>query len=121
MPSQLRVRRVFRAASKLWSDSEQATEEERDACYAAGAKVQSRSRLNQSGPLTGQQYFAGKMCKGAAGIESNSPCRTKAARFDIQVLGLQQVTRCTWETPARSMRDPCGQHGSGLGHWKKDE
>jgi len=36
------------------------TDEQQDACIAAGAKVQSRPRLGQSGPLTGQQDWVRK-------------------------------------------------------------
>ena len=35
-------------------------EEEQNACIAVGAKLRSRPRLNQSGPLTGQQYWVRK-------------------------------------------------------------
>jgi hypothetical protein len=53
-PKQLRGRARFGAASKKYSDS--LTQEQRDACIAAGTKLRSRPRLAQSGPLTGQQY-----------------------------------------------------------------
>ena len=43
------------AASRKYSES--LTDKQREACIAAGAKVQSRPRLGQSGPLTGQQYW----------------------------------------------------------------
>jgi hypothetical protein len=43
------------AASRKYSES--LTHKQQDACIAAGAKVQSRPRLGQSGPLTGQQYW----------------------------------------------------------------
>ncbi len=36
------------------------TQEQRRACIAAGAKRQTRPRLGQSGPLTGQQYWVHK-------------------------------------------------------------
>ena len=61
-PKQLRAREVLGAASKAWSSSECFTEEQRQGLRAAGAKVQSRPRLAQSGPLTGQQFFVGKSC-----------------------------------------------------------
>ena len=53
-PRQRLWRARFSAASKKYSHS--LTEEQRQACIAAGAKLQSRPRLGQSGPLTGQQY-----------------------------------------------------------------
>ena len=69
-PKQLRARAVLGAASKAWSSSECFTEEQRQGLRAAGAKVQSRSRLAQSGPLTGQQFFVGKSCaRGRLGRE----------------------------------------------------
>ena len=69
-PKQLRAREVLGAASKAWSSSECFTEEQRQGLRAAGAKVQSRPRLAQSGPLTGQQFFVGKSCaRGRLGRE----------------------------------------------------
>src|ERR1017187_5808954 len=53
-PAQLGRRARFKAASRKYSRS--LTQEQRDACIAAGAKVRSRERLGQSGALTGQQY-----------------------------------------------------------------
>ncbi len=53
-PAQLRSRARLSAASRKYSNS--LTEKQRDACIAAGAKLRSRPRLGQSGPLTGQQY-----------------------------------------------------------------
>ena len=55
---QLRSRAAFAAASKAYSWG--LTEEQRQECRAAGAKVQSRPRLGQSGPLTGQLYSIGR-------------------------------------------------------------
>jgi hypothetical protein len=43
------------AASKAYSAT--LTEEEQDACIAEGAKRQTRKRLGQSGPATGQQWW----------------------------------------------------------------
>ena len=51
---QLRCRARFGVASRQYSQS--LTDEQRAACIAAGAKLRSRPRLGQSGPLTGQQY-----------------------------------------------------------------
>jgi hypothetical protein len=53
-PAQRDCRAQFGAASARYSHS--LTEKQRAACIAAGVKVQSRPRLGQSGPLTGQQY-----------------------------------------------------------------
>jgi hypothetical protein len=69
-PGQLRSRAAFGAASKAWSESCQLTEEDRRSWRAAGAKVQSRVRLGQSGPLTGQQHYVGRNCaKDRTGLE----------------------------------------------------
>jgi hypothetical protein len=53
-PKQLRVRTALGAASKAYSWA--LTEAQREECRRAGAKIQSRPRLRQSGPLTGQLY-----------------------------------------------------------------
>jgi hypothetical protein len=68
------------------------TEEERDACIAAGAKRQSRPRLGQSGALSGQQYSVRKAYakKVAAKVQSTN--------IPAQVPRPQKVTRPTWET-----------------------
>ena len=50
--AQLRLRRIFGAASRAWGET--LSEAERLACIAAGERVRSRVRLGQSGPLTGQ-------------------------------------------------------------------
>ena len=59
-PGQLRTRAIFGAASKYWSNSPDITEQDRDAWEAAANQIQSHPRLDQSGPLTGQQYFVGQ-------------------------------------------------------------
>ena len=58
--AQQRSRAAFRAASRTWSQEGPLTDKQRDAWYADGAKRQSRSRLGQSGPLTGQQNYIGR-------------------------------------------------------------
>jgi hypothetical protein len=61
-PAQLRQRAALSAASKAWSHSQRLTEEQRQDWRVAGAKIQSRPRLSQSGPLTGQQHYVGRNC-----------------------------------------------------------
>ena len=56
--AQMRSRGRLSAVSRNYSQS--VTDEHRDACIAAGAKIQSRPRLGQSGPLTAQQYWVRK-------------------------------------------------------------
>jgi hypothetical protein len=53
-PAQLRSRAQLGAASKKFSYS--LTEKKQAACIAAGAKLQSRPRSDQSGPMIEQQY-----------------------------------------------------------------
>jgi hypothetical protein len=52
-----RMRRAFGGYSRAWGGL--LTQEQREAWNVAGPKVQSRKRLGQSGPLTGQQHFQG--------------------------------------------------------------
>ena len=60
--AQQRSRARFAAASKTWSENGPLTEALRDAWCADGAKRQSRPRLGQSGPLTGQQNYIRRNC-----------------------------------------------------------
>jgi hypothetical protein len=130
-PGQLRSRAAFAAASKAWSHSNQLTQEQRGAWYAAGAKIQSHPRLGQSGPLTGQQHFVGRNCAGAATREEtlwepakraeekaavrtkNAGCGGQNTEFNPQVARAHKVARPTW-----SIRRGCagvapGQHRGG--------
>jgi hypothetical protein len=61
-PAQLRQRAALTVASKAWGVSQVLTEDDRGEWRAEGAKVQSRVRLCQSGPLTGHQHFVGRNC-----------------------------------------------------------
>ncbi len=61
-PAQQHSRAVFGAASKTWSESQELTDDLRDAWHADAAKRQSRPRLGSSGPLTSQQDFVGRNC-----------------------------------------------------------
>ncbi len=60
--AQLRNRAAFGAAVKAWSECRGMTQEDLKTWIAAAAKVRSRPRLAQSGPLTGQQYFIAVNC-----------------------------------------------------------
>ena len=57
---QLAWRAHLAAASKAYN--ELLTDEQQDACIAAGAKRRCRPRLGDSGSQTGQQYWVGKEC-----------------------------------------------------------
>jgi hypothetical protein len=56
-PAQLRCRAGFAAATKAWSQSQGMTLEDLEAWRTAGKQVRSKTRLAQSGPLSGQLYF----------------------------------------------------------------
>ena len=81
-PAQLRARAALAAASRFWSHSQQLTDQARDAWEAAANKTQSRPRLDQSGPLTGQQYFVGRQC---ARARSQGLARSGQCRADLPV------------------------------------
>jgi len=66
-PAQLRCRAAFSAASREWSHNQDMTNEERQECRVAGAKVRSRPRLGLWGWLTGQQYHVRRRCGKAEG------------------------------------------------------
>ena len=89
-PAQLQSRARLRIASRHYSS--RLTDEERDACIAAGAKRQSRPRLGQSGALTGQQYLVRNA------YAKNAAVKVKSTKIPAQVPRPQKVTRPTWET-----------------------
>jgi hypothetical protein len=88
--AQLRSRARLSAASKKYSYS--LTEKQQDACIAAGAKLRSRPRLGQSGPLTGQQYSIHRQY--ALQKAHGNGIKTAIAP---QVLQPQKLKRTTWE------------------------
>ena len=105
---QLRARAALTAASKAWSHHPQLTEEHRREWRVAGAKVRSRPRLYQSGPLTGQMYFVARNCsRDRAGrelllratdpVRQSSERRRQPAKAVSQVTQSQRVARSTWE------------------------
>ena len=118
---QRRSRAAFRTASRTWSQGGPLTDKQRDAWYADGAKRQSRSRLAQSGPLTGQQNYIGRNSTRKQrdyqllsrppqrGQEKANPKRLKS-ELSVQVPKSQPITRSTsgprWvhAVPAPSMR-----------------
>ena len=98
---QERWRARFRAASSKYSQS--LTDEQRDACIAEGAKLRSRPRMRQSGPLTGQQYSirkeyaanpAARMRKPPATSKMLQPQRV-ARKYKSQVPRPQRFARST--------------------------
>jgi hypothetical protein len=72
-PEQLRLRTAFGAASHAYSW--ELTEEQRQECRAAGAKVGSRPRLAQSGRLSGQHYLIKREAAEARAKQPPKPSR----------------------------------------------
>jgi hypothetical protein len=107
-PGQLRTRANFAGAVKYWSHTAELTEQDRAAWETTANQIQSRPRLQQSGPLTGQQYFVGQACKGKprlrptsarqvadCGMERTAP----RAKTRPQVAQVQCVAPSTPESP----------------------
>jgi hypothetical protein len=97
-PRQLHWRARFAAASRTYSES--MTEQQRGACIAAGAKLRSRPRLSQSGPLTGQQYsirreYAAKEWEGERPREPKLKTDTLSAEKRTKGLQTQAISRST--------------------------
>ena len=86
--AQLLCRARFKTASRRYSRS--LTEAERAVCIAAGAKLRSRTRHGQRGPLTGQQYWV-RQDSAQAKVNVN-PTKAKTAP---QLLQPERVTRST--------------------------
>jgi len=89
-PKQLHWRARFGAASKKYSHS--LTDQQQDTCIAAGAKLRSRLRLRQSGPLTGQQYSIRR--EYAANAEGKAQNAEKAQK-GLQTQGVSRSTSGT--------------------------
>ena len=104
--AQLLCRARLSTSSRRYSRS--LTEEEQAACIAAGAKLRSRSRLDQSGPLTGQQYWVRK--DSAHAKVKVKPTKAKTAP---QVLKPQRVARSTSGTHRGLSRVPPELHRLG--------
>jgi hypothetical protein len=101
-PGQLRARAALAAASKAWSHSPRLTEEQRETWRREGAKVQSRPRLWQSGPLTGQLHYVGQLCaKSQTAREGKAEDKRVKAEFASQVMPSQGVAQSTWEAHRR--------------------
>ncbi len=88
-PLQLLCRPRLGAASKRYSQG--LTDSQRNASIAAGARLQSRPRLFQSGTLTGQQYEVRQQCstKAAVGV--------RRAGTVAKPLQTQGISASTWE------------------------
>ena len=78
-PAQRRSRGAVCKASKAWSENQPLTRAQRDAWYAAAAKIEFRARLYTSGFRTAQQHFAGapgSLILQACTIPSREPHRS---------------------------------------------
>ena len=91
------------------------TEEERKTCIAAGAKRQSRPRLGQSGPLTGQHYSVHKA------YAKNAAASVQNAQIPAKVPQPQEVTRPTWESYRGGAGVLPGQHRRDTGRGRRGE
>ena len=101
-PKQRYWRARLSAASRKYSEA--LTDEQQNACIAAGAKRRSRPRLAQSGPLTGQQWWVQSQCAGKAeGAVRSAQTATKA----LQTKG---ISLPTWEAHRGAPVAPPWQH-----------
>jgi hypothetical protein len=89
--AQLRSRARLTAASMKYSLS--LTDKQQDACIAAGAKVRSRPRLDQSGTLTGQQYLVR-----AQYAHTRAVSKAKSTKKLPKPLQPLRILRPTWDT-----------------------
>jgi hypothetical protein len=112
-PKQRYWRARLGAASRNYCGS--LTDEQQDACIAAGAKVRSRPRLGQRGWLTGQQFWVGKAC--AARAEG----RVQKIQTSIKALQTKGNPRPTWDTHRGISGVAPGQHRRGMGLARRDE
>ena len=113
---QCRARTAFGTASKAWSANNTLTREQRDAWHAEAAKIKSRPRLGQSGPLTAQQHIVGTNSrKERWGLplllepptrgRKKAECRMHNTTFSAQVEQPQSLVRPTWQ-PRRACTRP---------------
>ena len=113
-PAQLDRRARLKAASRKYSRV--LTEEDRQACIAAGAKRRSRPRLAQWGWLTGQQDRVHKeTTQGNAGVKG------KNAQTAPEVAQPQGVTRSTSERHRAASQVPPEQCRRGTVRARKGE
>jgi hypothetical protein len=124
---QRRSRARFGDASSKYSQI--LTDEQRDSCTAEGTKLQSRPRLNQSGPLTGQQYSirkeyaaspAARMRKARATTKTLQPQRV-TTKYNSQVSQPQRFARSTPGTHRGVSGVPPGHSRRYTGRAGKDE
>jgi hypothetical protein len=106
-PSQLHWRGRLTAASGKYSHA--LTDEQINACIAAGAKQRSRPRLGQSGPLTGQQWWVQSQCaERSEGRMQNAESAAKAPQT-------KGILTPTWDTRRSASVAPPGHHRRNTG------
>ena len=112
-PSQRHWRALLGAASRKYSEA--LTDEQQDACIAAGAKRRSRPRLGQWGWLTGQQYWVCKECG------ANAEGRRQNAERPAKGLQTQRISQPTWEPHRHTTVTPPGQRRRDTGRASGNE
>ena len=112
-PTQRYWRTRLATASRKYSAA--LTEEQLDACIAAGAKRRSRPRLGQRGRLTGQQYWVGQECsrKAETGVHN--------AEKPMECLQTKEISTPTWEPHRSTSVVPPGHHRQDTGQAPKNE
>jgi len=95
-PAQLRCRAALGAASRNYSSV--LTDEEQDACIAAGAKLRTRERLG-CGPLTGQQCYVRPQCRQPKPEPQSAASGREETTATLEVPQLQAITIHMGTTP----------------------
>jgi hypothetical protein len=116
-PSQRYWRARLTVASRKYSDA--LTDDQQNACIAAGARRHSRLRLGQSGPLTGQQWWVRSQCAGEAeGTMRHAQTATKPLQTQGISLPAWEPHRSTSVVPPEQHRGSTPRASSG---WRKSE
>jgi len=112
-PKQRYWRARLGAASRNYSAA--LTDEQQDACIAAGAKRRSRPRLGEWGWLTGQQFWVGQQCatKAEAGVQNGEKC--------IKALQTKGISAPAWDPHRSASLLRPWHHRRNMGRAKKDE
>ena len=127
-PGQQHSRADFRATSSAYS--KRLTEEQRENCRRHGAKLKTRVRLLQSGPLTGQHYYIrrararAKSISGLAleprqGKDARRPARGLRVVPISQASKSQRVTRSAPKSGRARIGGPRGQSRRARGYARK--
>jgi hypothetical protein len=112
--AQLRSRARLSAASMKYSLS--LTNEQQDACIAAGAKVRCRPRLGPSATLTGQQYLVRAQYAHARAVG-----KAKSTKKLLKPLQTLRILRPTWDTHRHISGVPPAPRRQRQGRARKDE